>query len=58
MKILPYNLKVWKCPMCHDEHEIDKYGWIQSCIGYIELGNMINEIEKWLSERLKNVKKS
>jgi hypothetical protein len=44
-------MKTYKCPMCHDEHEIDKYGWVQSCIGYFELGNMINEIEKWLNEQ-------
>ena len=39
--------------MCHEEHEIDSTGWVQSCIGYFELGSMIGEIEKWLANRLK-----
>ena len=44
--------KKYKCPLCLEEHEIDEYGWIQSCIGYFELGSMIGEIEKWLGERI------
>lgn len=51
-----YDLKKWKCPICHEEHEIDKYGWVQSCIGYIELENMIYEIEKWLNAKLEKTK--
>ena len=51
-KIKPYNMKVWACPMCHEEHEIDQYGWVQSCIGYIELGMMIDEITKWLAKKV------
>ena len=48
-----YMTKNFKCPLCHEEHEIDEYGWVQSCIGYIELGSMIGEIEKWLEKRFK-----
>ena len=51
-EIKPYNLKVWACPICHEEHEIDSTGWVQSCIGYIELGNMIRKIAEWLENRL------
>jgi hypothetical protein len=49
-------MKKYKCPMCHAEHDIDKYGWVQSCIGYIELGNMIHKIEEWLNEKLSRKK--
>jgi len=45
-------MKTFKCPICHEEHKIDQYGWVQSCIGYFELGNMIFEIEKWVNEKL------
>lgn len=46
-------MKKYKCPLCHEEHEIDEYGWVQSCIGYFELGEMINKIEEWVKKRFK-----
>ena len=54
------NTKKFKCPVCHEEHEIDKYGWIQcNTLGYIELGNFIYEMETWLNAKLeKNKTKS
>ena len=52
-------MKTFKCPMCHEEHEIDKYGWIQcNTLGYIELGSFIYVMEKHLEERLKSLGKS
>ena len=29
--------KKYSCPICHEEHEIDKYNFIDSCIGYMWL---------------------
>ena len=47
-------MKKFKCPLCQEEHEIDKTGWIQcNVLGYIELGNFIYEMEEWLENRLK-----
>ena len=40
--------KKTKCPICYEEHEIDQYGWIQSCIGYFDLGNFIFEVDEYL----------
>ena len=36
------------CRVCSENHEIDKYGWVQSCIGYFESGNLEYEITKYL----------
>jgi len=36
------------CQVCGGSHNVDKYGWVQSCIGYFELGEMNNEINKYL----------
>ena len=44
--------KKFKCPACHEQHKIDKYGWVQTCFGYFELGNLIYEYEKWLNDKL------
>lgn len=45
--------------MCHEEHEIDKYGWIQcNILGYIELGNFIYEMEMWIIAKQKSKTKS
>jgi len=40
-------MKTIKCPLCGDKHEVDKYNWVQSCIGYFDLGNFEGEIRKW-----------
>lgn len=47
--------KKYKCPLCHEEHEIDDTGWVQSCIGYFELGEMIGEIEKWVNKKFEKM---
>lgn len=26
--------KIYKCQWCHEEHESDSTGWIQTCKGY------------------------
>lgn len=36
-----------KCSLCHANHYIDKWGWVQSCIGYFDLNNLKYEMEKW-----------
>lgn len=46
-------MKMFKCPICHDEHEIDEYGWVQTCIGYFDLNNIEHKIEKWLEKIFK-----
>lgn len=43
-----------RCPICFDEHDIDKYGWIQSCIGYMELGEFINKVGEDVVEESKS----
>ena len=45
--------KTYKCPLCGSEHKIDKYDWIDSCIGYIDLSLIEIYEEKWLLERMK-----
>ena len=40
----------FECPICNGLHEIDEYDWVQTCIGYFWLGNMENEIKKWLEK--------
>ena len=48
------KMKQFKCQLCQEEHDIDKYGWIQcNTLGYIELGNYIYEMEEWLNEQRK-----
>lgn len=44
--------------MCHAQHEIDKYGWIQTCFGYFELANVIYEFEKWVKEQVAKLEKN
>lgn len=41
------------CPICNKEHVIDKYDFVDSCIGYFDMNNFAYEIEKWLKERMK-----
>ena len=36
------------CPVCNELHEIDKYGWVQTCIGYFDILNFDYEITKWM----------
>ena len=49
--------KKYKCPWCHQEHEIDKYGWVQSCFGYFDLNNIEYEYEKFVERMAKHGKK-
>lgn len=49
------KIKKFKCQLCQENHDIDKYGWIQcNTLGYIELGNYIYEMEKWLNAKQKS----
>jgi hypothetical protein len=51
-------MKKFRCSVCHNVHDIDKYGWIQcDTLGYIELGSYIYEMEKYLSGRLAKLEK-
>ncbi len=51
-------MEKFRCTMCHEEHDIDKYGWIQcSVLGYIDLESFIFEMEKWVANRLAQLEK-
>ena len=54
------KLKTTICPICNNEHKIDKYGFVDSCIGYFDMNNFAYEIEKWLEKKVKkdNIQKS
>ena len=45
------TIKTYKCRICGEEHPIDKYDWVESCIGYYDLINIKYQEEEW------NVKK-
>ena len=36
------------CPLCGEHHTIDKYDWIDSCIGYYWIENFKEEVRKKL----------
>ena len=46
--IKPYDLTKWACPICNGLHDIDKYGWVDSCIGYYDLINIEYQQNKWV----------
>lgn len=37
-----------KCPICGDQHEIDKYDYIYSCIGYIWIENWKYKVNRYM----------
>lgn len=39
------------CKICGDKHTIDKYNWIDSCIGYFWMGNWDEQIIKYYKEK-------
>ena len=45
----------FKCPLCLSEHEIDSTGWIQSCEGYLELGEFIKLLEIDVDKMVENL---
>lgn len=50
-------MEKFKCPICQEDHDIDKNGWIQcNVLGYIELGKFIYEMEKRISGIVENIK--
>lgn len=52
------KLKTTICPVCNNEHKIDKYNFVDSCIGYFDMGNFAYEIEQWLKKMVKKDDKS
>ena len=52
------KLKTTRCPICNNDHKIDKYNFVDSCIGYFDMDSFAFEIEKWLEKRLKKDGKS
>jgi len=45
-----------RCSICNGIHHIDKWGWVQTCIGYFELNNLKYEVEKWNNAQLEKSK--
>ena len=40
-----------KCGICGEKHIIDKYGWVESCIGYFDLINIKYQEREWRNGR-------
>ena len=38
------NMKKIDCEMCGDQHIIDKYNWVHSCVGYYQLDDYEHDI--------------
>ncbi len=38
------------CKVCGGSHDVDNYGWVHSCIGYYQLADVDNEINKYLEK--------
>ena len=52
------KLKTTRCPICNNDHKIDKYDFVDSCIGYFDMNSFAYEIEQWLKKMVKKDDKS
>jgi len=43
--------KTLECPLCGRKHIIDKYEWVDTCIGYIPLAVLDKAVEEYSSSR-------
>ena len=49
--------KTFKCPLCNTSHGIDKYNFVDSCIGYFDRETIEYEIIRYLEKVKKDRKK-
>ena len=42
-----------KCQLCYDKHEIDRYGWVESCRGYMNLSDLELIVKMETGENIK-----
>lgn len=47
------TIKEHLCTICGEYHPVDKYDWVESCIGYYDMMNIFLAEDKWREDNAK-----